>query len=88
MRIVIDAAITDYESNICVEFVERTTESRYLHFMDNGNGGCWSYVGRRLNDVNYVSITNCMDANIIYSNILSHAAMENVYLGPWCTPLA
>lgn len=54
MRSLINEAIADYEANICMDFVERTTEESYIYFMDNGGGGCWSYVGRRYDGINYV----------------------------------
>lgn len=56
MTTLIEEVIVDYEANICMEFVERTTEQSYIHFIDDGNGGCWSYVGRRVEGVNYVGI--------------------------------
>lgn len=61
MRSLIEESIADYESNLCIEFFERIEEPSYLHFMDNGIGGCWSYVGRRVDGVNYVGIAKLIN---------------------------
>lgn len=69
MRTLIEEAIVDYEANICMEFVERTTEQRYLHFIDDGSGGCWSYIGRRADGVNYVGISKLHTTDEIFGLI-------------------
>merc|ERR1719244_60000 len=39
----------EYEdlTNNCITFVERTTQSDYIHFTHDDNQGCYSYVGRQ-----------------------------------------
>lgn len=71
-------AIADYEANICMEFVERTTEQSYLHFMDDGSTGCWSYVGRRSEGVNDVGIAKLPFAQYLCNAILMTCPYRNV----------
>ena len=38
-------AFNEWESQSCLQFIQRTTEPDYVQFFGSG-GGCWSYVGR------------------------------------------
>lgn len=42
----IQAAIDYYHKNTSIRLIERTTEKDYVYFKNNGDGGCYSYIGR------------------------------------------
>lgn len=52
----IQDAIDDFERLICFKFVKRKNEINYLFFQNDGQGGCWSYVGRLKNKKNPVCV--------------------------------
>ncbi|XP_062556029.1 zinc metalloproteinase nas-14-like [Armigeres subalbatus] len=59
--------INHYAENTCVRFVPRTTEEYYIR-INNSATGCWSYVGRHLNnDYNLVNLQNpsCMETGTV-----------------------
>lgn len=55
----IRSAIIQFERRVCLNFIHRTNEKYFLDFSDDGKGGCWSYVGRRMSgQPNLVCILN------------------------------
>ncbi|KXJ74744.1 hypothetical protein RP20_CCG013012 [Aedes albopictus] len=59
--------INHYAENTCVRFVPRTTEEFYIK-INNSATGCWSYVGRHLdNNYNLVNLQNpaCMETGTV-----------------------
>ncbi|NP_001121238.1 uncharacterized protein LOC100158314 [Xenopus laevis] len=67
----ITAAMQEYETLTCVDFVPRTNEKNAIN-INNGNG-CWSYIGRA-GGIQEVSLSNrsCMSKGIIQHEI-NHA---------------
>jgi len=68
---VVRAAIADYSSNTCIDFVERSGESDYIEFVKRG--GCWSYVGR-IGGKQQVSLSDGCVYKYIVIHELMHAA--------------
>lgn len=71
---VIKSAMDQYAQTTCVRFVPRTTEAEYIT-IGNGASGCWSYVGRSLeNQYNQVNlqIPSCITTGTV-AHELMHA---------------
>lgn len=68
----IEWAIQHYAANTCVRFVKRTTETTYVK-IDNKAAGCWSYIGRSLNNnYNLVNLQNpsCMETGTVVHELM------------------
>lgn len=66
-------AMDEWEKKTCIRFVERTTEKNYVEYIDDGFGKCWSFVGRRGNGKQELSIGNLCFTKGIAMHELGHA---------------
>lgn len=73
-KTIILQAMQQYTDNTCVRFIPRTTQANFIT-IDNSDTGCWSYVGRSLdNTYNHVNLQNpsCMTTGTV-AHELMHA---------------
>ncbi|KAL9698221.1 hypothetical protein quinque_001662 [Culex quinquefasciatus] len=72
-RTIISKAIAQYTASTCVRFVPRTTEATFVT-IDSSPTGCWSYIGRSLN--NSYNLVNLQVPNCITTGTVAHELMH------------
>uniref|UniRef100_A0A8D8JRS1 Metalloendopeptidase n=1 Tax=Culex pipiens TaxID=7175 RepID=A0A8D8JRS1_CULPI len=72
-RTIISKAMAQYTASTCVRFVPRTTEATFLT-IDNSPTGCWSYIGRSLN--NSYNLVNLQAPSCITTGTVAHELMH------------
>ncbi|XP_001863499.2 astacin [Culex quinquefasciatus] len=70
---IIKSAMDQYAQTTCVRFVPRTSEAEYIT-IGNGASGCWSYVGRSLD--NQYNQVNLQIPSCITTGTVTHELMH------------
>lgn len=52
-------AINEWNGSSAIQLIPRTTQRDYVHFIDDGSGECWSYVGKRGGEQEVQLAANC-----------------------------
>ncbi|XP_058464700.1 zinc metalloproteinase nas-14-like [Malaya genurostris] len=69
----IQTAMNQYAAKTCVRFKPRTTETIYVN-IDSGNTGCWSYVGRSMD--NTYNLVNLQAPGCLGTGTIAHELMH------------
>ncbi|KAL9697845.1 hypothetical protein quinque_001286 [Culex quinquefasciatus] len=81
---IIQQAMTQYAERTCVRFVPYTTESTFVTIGNSGTG-CWSYVGRSLNNsYNQVNlqVPSCMTTGTVAHELMHALGFKHEFSRP------